>query len=225
MDNRLKDFILNNQDLIQRDTKEDWEEIYRKVPIDIVGKFTELLLDADIDPAEILSYIPTNYLYKSNITNYKIPDSVISISNSSFRDCSSLISIVIPNSVTSIGSGAFSSCSSLTSIVIPDSVTSIGHNAFRGCSSLTSVEIPNSVTSIDWWEFSGCRSLTSVIIPDSVTSISNYAFQNCSNLTNITYLGTKKEAMKLGIGNKSNNKWRHGTPISKIICTDGEIEL
>ncbi len=45
--------------------------------------------------------------------------------------------LVIPDSVTSIGDYAFYDCSSLTSITIPDSVTSIGSSAFYGCSNLT----------------------------------------------------------------------------------------
>ncbi len=50
--------------------------------------------------------------------------------------------LVIPNSVTSIGDYAFADCSSLTSVTIPNSVTSIGDYAFADfflCSSLTSI--------------------------------------------------------------------------------------
>jgi hypothetical protein len=43
-------------------------------------------------------------------------------------------SVTIPDSVTSIGDGAFADCSSLTSITIPNSVTSIGNYAFYSCS-------------------------------------------------------------------------------------------
>ena len=76
-----------------------------------------------------------------------------------------VMDLVIPNSVTSIGNYAFYNCSGLTSLTIPNSVTSIGRNAFSGCSGLTSVTIPNSVTSIGDFAFLGCSGLTSVEAP------------------------------------------------------------
>ena len=101
---------------------------------------------------------------------YIIPNSVTSIGNSAFYDCSSLASVTIPNSVTSIGGWAFSYCSSLTSITIPNSVKSIGDRAFLGCSSLTSITIPNSVTSIGEWPFRDCSSLTSMVVEEGNTT-------------------------------------------------------
>ena len=95
-------------------------------------------------------------------------------------------SFIIPDSVTSIGEYAFSECTSLTSVTIPNSVTSIGNRAFSWCDSLTSVTIPNSVTSIGELAFSWCDSLASVTIGDSVTSIGEDAFYYCSSLTNIS---------------------------------------
>ena len=94
--------------------------------------------------------------------------------------------LVIPNSVTSIGNYAFYNCSGLTSVTIPNSVTSIGGYAFYNCSGLTSVTIPHSVTSIGGYAFYNCSGLTSVTIPNSVTSIGNYAFSHCSGLTSVT---------------------------------------
>ena len=117
---------------------------------------------------------------------YTIPDSVTSIGEFAFRDCSSLTSVTIPNSVTSIGLCAFYGCTSLTSVTIPDSVTSIGREAFCNCTSLTSVTIPNSMTSIGEHVFEDCTSLTSVTIPDSVTSIGERAFDSCTSLTSVT---------------------------------------
>ena len=59
-----------------------------------------------------LGWLPTgNYI---NLESMIIPDSVISISDRAFEDCSSLTTIVISSSVTSIGRAAFDGCSSLT---------------------------------------------------------------------------------------------------------------
>ena len=115
---------------------------------------------------------------------------------------------IIPNSVTTIGEFAFDECSSLTSVTIPNSVTSIGGWAFSNCDSLTSATIPNSVTSIGERAFSFCSSLTSVTIPDSVTIIGESAFSGCSSLTNINVAsGNLNYSSKDGVlfdKNKSN---------------------
>jgi hypothetical protein len=133
-----------------------------------------------------------------------------------------LVGIILPESVTSIGQTAFRNCTNLTSITIPDSVTSIGDGAFQGCTSLTSVTIGSGVTSIGvLGTFNNCTSLTSInvdpanseyssqdgvlynkdktvlvaypagkigntfIIPNNITSIESTAFRNCT-FTNIT---------------------------------------
>lgn len=54
-------------------------------------------------------------------------------------------------------------------------------------------------------------------------SIGDLAFDNCVSLKAITYTGTEKDALtRLKVRNK---RWRDGSPIKKIICTDGEIIL
>ena len=115
-----------------------------------------------------------------------IPNSVTSIGDYAFWECTGLTTVTIPNSVTSIGRSAFYNCTGLTSVTIGNSVTSIGNSAFSGCSGLTSVTIPNSVTSIGDWAFYNCIGLTSVTIPNSVTSFGYRAFSDCTGLTSVT---------------------------------------
>ena len=121
----------------------------------------------------------------TGLTSVTIPNSVTSIGQSAFKGCDGLTSVTIPNSVTSIGESAFSVCTGLTSVTIPNSVKSIGGGAFFKCFALLSVTIGNSVTSIGYQTFSGCSGLTSVTIPNSVTSIGNGAFEECFRLTSI----------------------------------------
>lgn len=129
--------------------------------------------------------IEDNAFSNASVTSVAIPNTVMTIGQNAFNNCSSLTSVTIPESVTSIGESTFSYCRSLTTVTIPESVTSIGEYAFSYCSGLTSVTIPESVTCIDRDTFSGCSSLTSVTIPESVTSIEDNAFQYCSSLTSI----------------------------------------
>ncbi len=115
---------------------------------------------------------------------YTIPDSVTSIEDAAFANCSNLTSVTIPDSVTSIGYRAFAQ-TGLTSVTIPDSVTSIEDRAFAQ-TGLTSVTIPDSVTGIGDSAFANCSNLTSVTIPESITSIGDHMFSGCSSLTSVT---------------------------------------
>ena len=83
-----------------------------------------------------LSYAHNLYLNGELVTDLAIPDSVTSIRDYAFYNCSDLTSITIPDGVTSIGYRAFSGCRGLTSIIIPDSVTSLGEDALSGCDAL-----------------------------------------------------------------------------------------
>ena len=66
---------------------------------------------------------------------------------------------VIPNTVTTIGEAAFYDCSGLSSVTIPNSVTTIGEEAFENCRSLTSVTIGGAVDSIGSMAFAWCDNL------------------------------------------------------------------
>ena len=148
-----------------------------------------------------------------------IGNNVKNIPSYAFSGCSNLTSITIPNSVTSIGDDVFRDCTDLAEVnisdlsawckinfeqydanplnyakklklngneikelIIPSDITEIKQYAFYGCSGLTSVTIPNSVTSIGDDVFRDCTGLAEVNIPTSVKNISIGAFYGCNKL-------------------------------------------
>ena len=157
------------------------------------------------DRANPLYY--AHHLYSdenTEITDLVIPNSVTSISNKAFSDCSGLTSVEIPNSVTSIGNNTFENCSGLEKVIVRDLAAwcnisfgnSVGqvyanplycaHHLYSDENTeITDLVIPNSVTSIGGCAFAGCSGLTSVEIPNSVTSIGDGAFYQCSGLTSV----------------------------------------
>ncbi|MCQ2496028.1 MAG: leucine-rich repeat protein [Lachnospiraceae bacterium] len=157
-------------------------------------------LDRGVLYNDDLTILHTFFPFNGDISEFAIPNSVTSIGDSAFYNCSNLTQIKIPNSVTSIGDSAFYNCSNLTQIEIPNSVISIGDSAFSDCSSLTQIEIPNSVTSIGESAFSRCSNLTQIEIPNSVTSIGRWAFSGCSSLTQIIIPDKLKNIAKKDMG-------------------------
>lgn len=132
------------------------------------------------------------YGYLSSVI---IPESVTSIEDHAFDNCSGLSSVDFPESLTSIGKDAFAACVSLSSVTIPESVTSIGEGAFHSCNSLTSIIVDDDNNFYDSRDYcnaiiktetneliAGCSNST---IPSSVTCIASFAFYRLSTLTHI----------------------------------------
>ena len=198
-----------------------------------------------------LSYAKNLYLNGELVTDLVIPESVTSISNSAFYNCTSLTSVTIGNSVTSIGEKAFAFCSSIETITVDEGNTVYHSNAncliqtasktlITGCknsiiptdgsvtsigdyafSSCKSITIPDSVTSIGYYAFYGCTSLTSITIPNSVRRINNHAFRDCTSLTSITFEGTVAEWNAIVF----STYWHYNVPATEVVCSDGVVKL
>ena len=90
---------------------------------------------------------------------------------------------VIPNSVKSIGNYTFYNCSGLTSITFPSSVTSIGNYAFSGC---TSLPVINNIRYADTYLVEAVdKTLSSYTIKEGTRWIGNGAFSDCNYIKSV----------------------------------------
>ena len=119
----------------------------------------------------------------SNINHFDIPSSATAINYAAFWGCTGLTSFTCGENVETIGGSAFAHCSNLEEINFNDGLRSIGNWAFGYCWKLTSVDIPNSVTSMSG-AFSDCG-VSYLKLPDGLTEIGWYEFQNCRNLQTV----------------------------------------
>ena len=176
-------------------------ETVNKLAAFVDGTLTEITAE---DLAGATKIIRSAFSYNP-IISVTIPNSVTSIEDYAFGNCTSLSNITIPNSVTSIGESAFSGCTSLISVTIPNGVTSMGDSLFANCYSLTSVTIPDSVTMIGSSTFSYCKALTSITIPSAVTRIGSFALQigSTTNKATITMLPTTPPTIQSNTFNAS----------------------
>ena len=128
-------------------------------------------------------------------SNYTIPDSVTTIGERAFRNCSSLTSVTIGNSVTSIGDSAFYNCTGLTEInynakAVTDlsSSSNVFYKAGAAGSGIK-VTFGDGVKKIPAFLFftaNGRPNISNVSIGSNVTNIGNSAFYDCTGLTSVT---------------------------------------
>ena len=131
----------------------------------------------------------TNLTIDSANTTYKTEGNILynKAGTTLILSAGGLTSVNILNTVTTIGDYAFCDCTGLTSISLPASLTTISNSAFCGCTGLTSISLPANLTQIDDHAFSRCTGLTSVSLPASLTQIGWGAFYDCTGLTSVIF--------------------------------------
>jgi hypothetical protein len=142
----------------------------------------------------------------TNLKNVIFGSKVQTIPNYICAYLQEITEINIPNSVTTIGEYAFYNCTSVNSVTFGNSVNSIGAYAFSGCESITAIEIPNSVKVINQYAFYNSTGLTSITLGNAITDIGYCAFHNCTKLqklycraSNPPLLGTTAIPTTIGI--------------------------
>ncbi len=122
------------------------------------GNVEKLVIPETIDgkPVEMIGM--SAFAGNKTVKEVAIPDSVVSIASSAFKDCSSLtkVSFGINPGLTDIYGDAFAGCTSLKSFFAPDSLRNV-YVSFRD-SGLETVDL-NKVTTLYEDTFTGCGNL------------------------------------------------------------------
>lgn len=163
-----------------------------------ISEFTEVMLNAGIDPLDYLEWIPECYLYKSNTYIKNLS------SNKKLND---------------IAANAFYLNSVLETVNV--NTEYVSRNAFCSCANLRSVRLQSTID-IELDAFGSCSALTEVELPKTLQHISIFAFDDCDNLKSIEFKGTVKDWLNVKLeSNWAGRSYELGTSVIEIKCIDG----
>ena len=187
---KILPFLEENKDLIETN---NFDELYAKLKyVEDISLFSQLLLEAGINPLLHLNEVPDHFLCESDIVDFEIPSTIQVIDTFAFSFCINLRSITMHNSVKSIKSLAFEYCKDLEKIVFSDNITEIGYKSFTNCWKLDNLVLPEKLKNIDSEAFYQCRNLHEITLHQGPMRVSLSAFDKCP-LNSIIYKGTSKQ--------------------------------
>lgn len=97
--------------------------------------------------------------------------------------------IIIPDTVVSIGDKAFENCTKAETVYVPSSVNTMGYGVFYGCTSLKTATIDAQVTKIEA-VFHYCTSLTDITFSETITDLNDVEFF-CQSLRSVHLKASK----------------------------------
>lgn len=130
------------------------------------------LSDVRFSQAGTVTYCKDYLLYMvGKCQTLTLPESLVTIGNSTFRGMGSLAAIVIPNSVTTIGTYAFADDKKMLSAKLSTSCAWLKEGLFSNCDMLQAIVVPPVVTKMGAKMFAYCKSLSSVNFEDGTDLI------------------------------------------------------
>ncbi|MBE6586748.1 MAG: leucine-rich repeat domain-containing protein [Ruminococcaceae bacterium] len=132
---------------------------------------------------------------KCDIISVFIPESVTTISNSAFKNCTALKELHLPESVSLIEEYAFWGCGNLETITVDESNTYYHANGnclietttgklILGCKNSV-IPDDGSVKILGFGAFYNCYELTEITIPENVVAMEDQCFYQCYNLSHV----------------------------------------
>ena len=139
------------------------------------------------------------WLSYRNLARITISDSVASIGNNAFTECTGLTDVSITNmdawcridfedtyaTPMRYAKNILLNGNKIAAVTVPEGVTELNYT-FYGFKDLIRVTLPKSLTGIGEETFRNCSSLTNLTIPDGVTTIGYGAFSGCTSLASVT---------------------------------------
>ncbi len=124
-------------------------------------------------------------------TDFTVPENIVTIEDSAFRDNPHIINVTIGN-VNEIKSRAFSGCENLYNVDIKG-VQTIGDFAFYGCVSMVKIIIPANTASVGSRAFRACINLQLAGFLGSSTQIGTEAFRDAKYLGIAANMGSNAQ--------------------------------
>ena len=143
-----------------------------------------------------------------------------SVESYAFSGCKAMTEtdIVLPQSVVTIGEGAFSNCTSLEGYTIPNHVKTVGDYAFQNCEKMKAVVIKPSVKSIGNGAFNGCTAMTGLVFEESDETLSlGYNYYNSSGDGKGMFYDCPLQSVFVGRPLSYNTaRWYGYSPVARI---------
>ena len=169
-----------------------------------VGAFenTALSVINFADDCEIMTFGYRAFFGASNITEIKIPSSVISIDYYAFANCINLKKVIFEeeSNLSGLYEGAFYGCKNLSDITLPDSIVEISDYCFYGCMSLDKIPVSENAELRGIYSYAfAYTAITEIVLPETLYEIGDYAFMGLK-IKSFTIPEELKETILIGFG-------------------------
>ena len=135
------------------------------------------------------------------------------IKDYAFFKCTSLNNLEMPNTTLSVGNSSFRYNASLTDIHLSTSLNYIDEYAFGECG-FSHITLPESLANIQAGAFINNEHLQEITLPERLQGLGSAAFENNSALESVTF-HTALETMTIG-----NNAFNQCPVLSKVFITN-----
>ena len=127
--------------------------------------------------------------------------------------------LVILNDVEEIKTHSCRHNLNLHKVELLETIQVIGQSAFEDCKNIENIKINSRTIGLN--AFINCTNLKSIFLGKNVKSIGQWTFYNDKNIQEVKYDGTKEEWNNI----PKNSEWNRNCNITKVICSDGEVDI